>query len=146
VYVYKCLTLHSKVNLALGATGPLRADEAASQAALVEIEAALGGVPTFIHALPQAALPSSWAMARDLLFADTELDAKTKALISLGVAAQIPCTYCIWSDSQDARRAGATDEEIREAIAVAASTRYWSTVFNGNQIDLATFQAELGGE
>jgi AhpD family alkylhydroperoxidase len=140
------VVLLSAATLALGATGPLRADEAASQAALVEIEAALGGVPTFIHALPQAALPSSWAMARDLLFADTELDAKTKALISLGVAAQIPCTYCIWSDSQDARRAGATDEEIREAIAVAASTRYWSTVFNGNQIDLATFQAELGGE
>ncbi|MER8367113.1 carboxymuconolactone decarboxylase family protein [Mesorhizobium sp. M1378] len=40
------------------------------------------------------------------------------------MAAQIPCNYCIWSDTQDAKRAGATDEEIQEAVAVSALTRH----------------------
>lgn len=74
------------------------------------------------------------------------MPAKTKALISLAVAAQIPCTYCIWADTQSARLAGATDEEIREAVAMAALTRHWSTVFNGMQVDFETFKKELGGE
>jgi AhpD family alkylhydroperoxidase len=128
-----------------GTTLPARADEAAVQAALAEIQAALGFVPTFVSALPQAAIPGAWAEARDLLYSDTALDAKTKSLISLAVAAQIPCTYCIYDDTNSARRAGATDEEIKEAVAVAALTRHWSTIFNSNQIDLDQFKTEMGG-
>jgi alkylhydroperoxidase/carboxymuconolactone decarboxylase family protein YurZ len=37
---------------------------------------------------------------------------------------------------------GATDEEIREAVAMAAITRHWSTVLNGMQTDLAGFKRE----
>ena len=69
---------------------------------------------------------------------------KTKYLISLAVAAQIPCQYCIWADTLGAKAAGATDEEIGEAVGVAAMTRFWSTNFNGLQVDLATYQKELG--
>ena len=126
-------------------TLPARADDAAVKGALAEIEAALGFVPTFLSALPQAAIPGAWAEARDLLYSDTALDAKTKSLISLAVAAQIPCSYCIYDDTNSARRAGASDEEIREAVAVAALTRHWSTIFNGNQIDLEMFKTERGG-
>jgi AhpD family alkylhydroperoxidase len=130
--------------LAAGAVSA-RADEAAADAALAEIEASLGFVPSFVSALPRAAIPGAWAEARDLLYSDTALDARTKALISLAVAAQIPCSYCIYDDTNAARRAGATDEQIKEAVAVAALTRHWSTIFNGNQVDLATFKAEMGG-
>jgi AhpD family alkylhydroperoxidase len=62
------------------------------------------------------------------------------------VAAQIPCNHCIWSDTQDARRAGATDEEIQEAVAMAALARDWSTIFNGMQVDFDTFKKKMGGQ
>ena len=35
-----------------------------------------------------------------------------------------------------------TEEEIREAVAMAAITRHWSTVLNGTQVDLASFKNE----
>ena len=43
-----------------------------------------------------------------------------------------------------ARAAGATDEEIREAVGIAATERYWSTMLNGLQTDFDTFKAEFG--
>lgn len=38
---------------------------------------------------------------------------------------------------------GATDEEIAEAVAVAANTRAWSTIFNGMHVDYDAFKADL---
>ena len=35
-----------------------------------------------------------------------------------------------------------TDEEIREAVAMAAIVRHWSTVLNGMQVDLASFKSD----
>ena len=75
----------------------------------------------------------------------TALDAKTKALISLAVASQIPCSYCIWSDTNAARSAGATDQEIAEAVAMAGLTRNTSTLLNGLQVDFDTFKKEMAG-
>jgi AhpD family alkylhydroperoxidase len=43
------------------------------------------------------------------------LDSKTKYLIALGVAGQIPCRYCLYFDTTAAKHAGATDAEIKEA-------------------------------
>ncbi|RVC62927.1 carboxymuconolactone decarboxylase family protein, partial [Mesorhizobium sp. M00.F.Ca.ET.038.03.1.1] len=53
---------------------------------------------------------------------------------------------CIWSDTENARHAGATDQEIQEAVAMAALTRHWSTIFNGMQVDFDQFKKEMGGE
>lgn len=120
------------------------ADAAADQTR-ADIMATLGGVPTFIGAIADPALPGIWAQYKGLeMSTNTELDAKTKALISLAVAAQIPCSYCIYSDTLDARRAGATNGEIAEAVAMAGLTRNISTIFNGMQVDFATFKAEMG--
>ncbi len=129
--------------------GPvLAADNSAKvQETYVDIEKTFGAVPTFVKQMPAAALPGAWQELKDLeLSEDTALPPKTKALISLAVAAQIPCTYCIWADTNSARQAGATDEEIAEAVAMAALTRHWSTIFNGLQVDLDTFKQDLGGE
>ena len=60
------------------------------------------------------------------------LDAKTKQLIGLGVAAQIPCAYCVYALTMGARAAGATDAQIKEAIATAALVRFRSTMLNGS--------------
>jgi AhpD family alkylhydroperoxidase len=116
-------------------------------AVYADIEKTLGFVPTFIKQVPTAALAGAWQEEKDLELSDTTaLSPKVKALISIAVAAQIPCQYCIWADTQTARQAGATDEEIGEAVAMAALTRHWSTLFHGLQVDLDTFRKELGGE
>jgi len=112
-----------------------------------EIESTLGGVPTFVKLFPKGAVAGAWAEERDLELSDkTALSPKEKALISLAVAAQIPCQYCIWSDTEDAKRFGATQEEIAEAVAMAGLTRHWSTFFNGMQIDFGQFKKEMSGE
>lgn len=111
-----------------------------------EVEATLGGVPSFVKALPKSVVGGFWSIERDLELSDTTaLDPKTKALISLAVAAQIPCQYCIWSDTNAARQFGATDEEIGEAVSMGALTRFSSTVLNGLQVDFETFKQEMGG-
>lgn len=137
--------------LATLGTGAAWAQESAYDAALKDIEATLGSVPTFIKQMPKAALPGAWLELKDLEFSEsTALTPKVKALIGLAVVAQIPCQYCIWADALSAKQAGATDEEIAEAVAIAATERYWSTMLNGLQVDLDTFKAEFsamsGGE
>ena len=72
----------------------------------------------------------------------TQLNGKTKELIGLAVAAQIPCQYCIYFHTAAARANGATDEEIRETVAMAAVVRHWSTVLNGMQVDIAGFKRD----
>lgn len=116
-----------------------------AQATLDDIKSSLGGVPTFVSAIATPALPGLWAQEKALVLSDTALDAKTKALISLAVSAQIPCSYCIASDTADALRAGATRDQIAEAVAVAGLTRNISTILNGMQVDFAQYKAEMVG-
>lgn len=72
-----------------------------------------------------------------------QLDAATRELVMLGVAAQIPCDYCVYAHTKNARAAGATDAQVKEAVAVAAAVRMWSTVLNGMNYDYAEFTAEV---
>ena len=130
--------------LAVTLSSPTFADTAADQTR-ADIQTTLGGVPSFVGAIAEPAIPGIWAEFKGLELTDTALDVKTKALISLAVAAQIPCSYCIWSDTEDAKKAGATQAEIAEAVAVAGFTRNMSTIFNGMQVDFATFKAEMSG-
>ena len=57
------------------------------------------------------------------VFADGALPAKTKQLIAVATAHVTQCPYCIRGHTKLARRAGASDEEIMEAIWVAAEMR-----------------------
>lgn len=111
-----------------------------------EIEAAFGVVPGFMKAYPKSAIAGMWEVTKNFEISDkTALDPKTKALISVAVAAQIPCRYCIWLDTETAKQQGASEAEIAEAVTMAAMTRHWSTVINGMQIDFETFKSEFGG-
>ncbi len=71
------------------------------------------------------------------------IDPKTRELIAIAVAAQIPCKYCTYSHTKKAKRLGATDAEIREAIATAGYIRLWSTVLHGSDYDYDTFVSEI---
>jgi AhpD family alkylhydroperoxidase len=57
------------------------------------------------------------------VFADGALPEKTKQLIAVAVAHVTQCPYCIRSHTRIAHRKGASDEEIMEAIWVAAEMR-----------------------
>jgi AhpD family alkylhydroperoxidase len=100
--------------------------------------------PTFYATTyPEYALESRLAAEAVLSGEKAELDAKTRELIALAVAAQIPCTYCIYFHDKTARANGASDSEVREAIATAAHVRHWSTVLNGMAYDFDAFKAEV---
>lgn len=135
--------------LSIAVATPVLAQDAmmSQDEVFTQVQDMLGGVPTFLKQIPKTALGGYWALERDLEFSDkTALDAKTKALISLAVASQIPCQYCIWADTHTLKQLGATDEEIGEAVSMAGLTRYASTTFNGLQVDFEQFKKDLGGE
>lgn len=57
------------------------------------------------------------------VFADGALPAKFKQIIAVAVAHVTQCPYCIEGHTKAALRAGATSEELMEAIWVAAEMR-----------------------
>lgn len=134
--------------VAAGASGFAFAENMSAQRKAIydDIQKTFGSVPSFVKAIPDAALAGYWQQEKDLELSDkTALSPKVKALISLAVASQIPCTYCIWADTQTAKQAGASDAEIGEAVAMAGLTRNSSTLFNGLQVDFEQFKKEIGG-
>jgi len=141
---YKAIGLIGVIAAAglIGATGA-KAEDPTATAAYKDIQATLGIVPGFFKAFPESGIAGAWAEFKAVqLNPKTELNGKTKELIGLAVAAQIPCGYCIYFHAAAAKANGATDEEIKEAVAMASITRHWSTVLNGMQVDMAAFKSD----
>jgi AhpD family alkylhydroperoxidase len=129
--------------LLFGSGAVCAADDADADPTYVEIEKTLGEVPALFSVFPRVGLAGAWEEFKAIqLNPDTALDGKTKELLGLAVAAQIPCAYCVYFHTAAAKANGATDEEIKEAVAMAAIVRHWSTVMNGMQVDLATFKQQ----
>ena len=119
------------------------ADEPSAVQTYNEIQQTFGAVPSLFKVFPEAGVAGAWTEFKSVqLNPNTKLDGKTKELLGLAVASQIPCQYCVYFHTAAAKSNGATDEEIREAVAMAAIVRHWSTVLNGMQVDLATFKQE----
>ena len=111
--------------------------------AFKEMRAALGTVPTFLKDVPEEGVPGAWEQVKGfVLNPATSLDGKTKELISLAVASQIPCQYCVYFHTETSKLNGASERELREAVAMSGLTRQWSTILNGVQTDDAAFKAE----
>lgn len=114
--------------------------------ARAEIETLFGGMPSYLKVYPEAALGAGWALMKGVnMNQDMVLDAKTRELVSLAVAAQIPCDYCIYYHRKAAVASGATEEELREAVVMAAVIRHWSTILHGAAYDMEAFKAETDG-
>jgi AhpD family alkylhydroperoxidase len=138
-------TLSAALGLgAMTALAPLAsAQDPSAQATYRDIEQTLGSVPSFFKQFPESGIAGAWAEFKSVqLNPKTKLDGKTKELLGLAVSAQIPCHYCIYFHTAAAKLNGATDEEIRETVAMAAIVRHWSTVLNGMQVDMAGFKRE----
>jgi AhpD family alkylhydroperoxidase len=123
---------------------PPAAQNAAAAAARADIGKTLGFVPQFFLKLPEGMLPGAWEEMKTLqMNPNTALPGRTKELVGLAVAAQVPCRYCILAHTEFARLNGASEAEIGEAVAMAAITRHWSTFLNGIQTDETKFRAEI---
>jgi AhpD family alkylhydroperoxidase len=148
MYMSTGIALTLAATLGLGAAALLAprtaaAQDASAQTTYRDIEQTLGSVPSFFKAFPESGIAGAWAEFKSLqLNPKTKLDGKTKELIGLAVAAQIPCQYCIYFHTAAAKANGATADEIRETVAMAAIVRHWSTVLNGMEVDLAGFKRE----
>ena len=130
----------------IGAAGSTLAQDSKADAAAAyrDIEQTLGFVPGFFRQFSETGIAGAWQEFKSVqLNPKTELNGKVKELIGLGIAAQIPCTYCVYFHTAAAKANGATEGEIRETIAMAAIVRHWSTVLNGAQTDLAAFKSEV---
>jgi AhpD family alkylhydroperoxidase len=74
------------------------------------------------HRLAPAADDAFKAFSK-AVFADGALPAKVKQLIAVAVAHTTQCPYCIKGHTKAAQRAGATPEELMEAVWVAAEMK-----------------------
>src|SRR5205814_1910806 len=119
------------------------APSAEASATYADIKKTFGLVPSFFRAFPEEAIAPAWDEFKAVqLNPASAIPPKYKELIGLAVASQIPCRYCIVFHTDAARLNGATDSEIREAVAMAALTRHWSTFLNGTLTDETTFRHE----
>ncbi|WP_049970051.1 carboxymuconolactone decarboxylase family protein [Haladaptatus cibarius] len=107
-----------------------------------EIEEHCGLVPTWIENLTEPASDHSWALVRDLEFGETELSAREKALIGVGVSAAIKCPYCSHFHKEEARMEDVTEVELEEAVNLASTTQYFSTVLHGSEVEMDDFVEE----
>ena len=117
VVILGAIGLSGAAGFAATTATPAPTDPSA-QAAYRDIETTLGMVPGFFKAFPEVGIAGAWAEFKSVqLNPNTVLSGKTKELIGLAVASQIPCSYCIYFHTAAAKANGATDEETREAVA-----------------------------
>jgi len=71
------------------------------------------------------------------------LTSREKSLIALAVAHAIQCPYCIDSYTQDCLSKGANEEQMTEAVHVAAAIRGGATLVHGVQMKNIVKKLEL---
>jgi AhpD family alkylhydroperoxidase len=131
----------SLVVIAVGTLVPFAAGaqtrSAEAEQALSESKQTLGVTLDLLKEMPDEGIAPFWEQMKGLqLNPQTALGGKTKELIGLGVAAQIPCRYCIYAHTAFAKLNGATDRELKEAIATAGVARELSALSHGQSPDL----------
>jgi AhpD family alkylhydroperoxidase len=80
--------------------------------------------------LAPAAMKAFYAFDQAVM-AEGAIPAKYKELIALAVAVTTQCPYCIDIHSGNAKKLGATEQEITEATLVAAALRAGGSVTHG---------------
>ena len=75
---------------------------------------------------------------------ESPIEAKEGRLVAIAVSAAIRCEYCIAAQIEFAKKVGASDEEIKAAIQIAAEIQRFSTLLYGNEFDVKTFNKIIG--
>ena len=71
---------------------------------------------------------------------------KEAHLVALGTSSAVKCQYCIPYHIAELKRLGASEDEIKTAVLIAADIMKMSTLFYGNEFDLEAFKKMLKGE
>ena len=80
------------------------------------------------------------------LYTEGVIAEKEAHLIALGTAAATKCQYCVPYHISELKRLGASEDEIKTAVLIAADIMKTSTLFYGNEFDLEAFKKMLKGE
>ena len=80
------------------------------------------------------------------LYKEGAIAEKEAHLVALGTSAAVKCQYCIPYHISELKRLGASENEIKTAVLIAAVIMKMSTLFYGNEFDLAAFKKMLSGE
>jgi AhpD family alkylhydroperoxidase len=81
---------------------------------------------------PQA-MKAFWAFDK-AVFQEGAVSSLNKQLMAVAVALTTQCPYCIEIHTQEARKAGATDEQLAEAALVAAAIRAGGAVTHATHL------------
>ena len=94
-------------------------------------------INNFWKALAQdpATLRRTWESIKQIM-APGALDALTKEMIYLAVSASNQCPYCIASHTAAARKAGMTDAQFAELIAVVGMANETNRLVSGYQVEI----------
>ena len=87
----------------------------------------------FTEKTPEAA--KAFSELRNAVYKEGALDLRTKELISIAASALMRCERCTEIHAERAKKQGATDEQIAEAVAcamfvAAGSQLSWSSVYD----------------
>jgi AhpD family alkylhydroperoxidase len=86
----------------------------------------------------QAAAEAYYAAVEKNVF-NGAIPLKHAQLAAISASVAMKCVYCIPAHTAFARAAGATEEEIKTAVAIAADVALNSSMLYGNQFDMETF-------
>ena len=86
----------------------------------------------------QAAAEAYYAAVEKNVF-NGAIPLKHAQLAAISASVAMKCVYCIPAHTAFARAAGATDEEIKTAVAIAADVALNSSMLYGNQFDMEAF-------
>ena len=102
----------------------------------------------FNSVYPASILKSSdtYFKAQMGLYKEGAIAEKEAHLVALATSAAIKCEYCIPYHIAELKRLGASEDEIKTAVLIAADIMKMSTLFYGNEFDLEAFKKMLKGE
>ena len=86
----------------------------------------------------QAAAEAYYAAVEKNVF-NGAIPLKHAQLAAISASVAMKCVYCIPAHTAFARAAGATEEEIKTAVAIAADVALNSSMLYGSQYDMETF-------
>ena len=86
----------------------------------------------------QAAAEAYYAAVEKNVF-NGAIPLKHAQLAAISASVAMKCVYCIPAHTAFARAAGATEEEIKTAVAIAADVTLNSSMLYGSQYDMETF-------
>ncbi|MGB0395135.1 MAG: carboxymuconolactone decarboxylase family protein [Flavobacteriaceae bacterium] len=91
-----------------------------------------------------AADAAAYFGAWNKIFTQGPIALKEARLAAISASAAMKCEYCITAQVHLAKAAGATDDEIKAAIFIAAEVARFSTLLYGNEFGMDNLKGALG--